>query len=164
MRNVTISIERMQKKEGNKYGSWLHAFPQFLCAAPFPGDKTQYSKRDKLGFRRWVVTKPTHSVETRFQPDMVGSKGVTRSNSLFSQSESYSTEIHVLLSQCVGGRSLPANILSTIQIRRVDGKIGLIILVPRAVKGRLVRQGLFALLSFTALAWAPSPQSAQLLV
>ena len=40
------------KKGGDKYGSWVHAFPQFLCAAPFPGDKTQYSKRDKLGFRR----------------------------------------------------------------------------------------------------------------
>ena len=54
------------------------------------------------------MTKPTHSVETRFQPDMVGSKGVTRSNSLFSQSESCSTKIHVLLSQCVGGSSLPS--------------------------------------------------------
>ena len=54
------------------------------------------------------MTKPTHSVETRFQPDMVGSKGVTRSNSLFSQSESCSTEIHVLLSQRVGGSSLPS--------------------------------------------------------
>ena len=54
------------------------------------------------------MTKPTRSVETRFQPDMVGSKGVTRSNSLFSQSESCSTEIHVLLSQRVGGSTLPS--------------------------------------------------------
>ena len=120
------------------------------------------------------MTQPTRSVETRFQPDMVGSKGVTRSNSLFSQSESYSTKIHVLLSQPVGGSSLPskhfkhnldqksrwqnwanpippkymyfcdnllegavcrANILSTIQIRRVDGKIVLIILVLWSSEG-----------------------------
>ena len=54
------------------------------------------------------MTQPTRSGETRFQQDMVGSKGVTRSNSLFSQSESCSTEIYVLLSQCVGGSSLPS--------------------------------------------------------